>query len=62
VQIADASHGVRELVAEIDGLDASAAGGLVDRATWRVAILIVVFFAALAAYRLLVSRLSRRSA
>jgi hypothetical protein len=57
VRIADASHGLRELVAEINTLDASGAAGIVDRATWRAALLIVVFFAALAAYRVLVSRL-----
>jgi hypothetical protein len=57
VRIADASRGIRELVSEINGLDASGAAGLVDRATWRVALLIVVFFAALAAYRVVVARL-----
>jgi hypothetical protein len=57
VRIADASRGLRELVAEINGLDASGAAAIVDRATWRAALLIVVFFAALAAYRALVSRL-----
>ena len=57
VQIADASRGLRELVAEINGLDASGAAGILDRTTWRAALLIVVFFAALAAYRLLVARL-----
>ena len=57
VRIADASHEVRELVAEINGLDASGAAALVDRAPWRAALLIFVCFAALAAYRVLVARL-----
>jgi hypothetical protein len=58
-RIADTSRALRELVADLDGLDASGAAALVDRATWRIALLIVVFFAALAAYRLLVARLRR---
>ena len=42
---------------ELNGLDSAGAEALVDRATWRAALLIAVFFAALAAYRLLSSRL-----
>ncbi|HKA13683.1 MAG TPA: hypothetical protein VKH41_01585 [Myxococcota bacterium] len=57
VRIADASRGLRELVAAINGLDVSGAAAILDRATWRAALLIVVFFAALAAYRVLASRL-----
>jgi hypothetical protein len=57
VRIAEASRGLRELVAEINGLDASGAAAIVDRAAWRGALLIVVFFASLAVYRVLVSRL-----
>jgi hypothetical protein len=56
-RIADASREIRALVTELDQLDAAGAEALVDRATWRGALLIGVFFAALAAYRLLVSRL-----
>jgi hypothetical protein len=66
VRIADASRGIRELVVALNGLDAPGAtalveraGGILDRATWRAGILIVVFFVSLAAYRLLVSRLRR---
>jgi hypothetical protein len=57
VRIADASRGIRELVAEIKDLDASGAAEIVDRATWRAALLIVVFFAALAVYRVTVARM-----
>ena len=56
-QIADASREIRALVTELNGLDASGVEALVDRAAWRAALLIGVFFAALAAYRALTSRL-----
>jgi hypothetical protein len=56
-RIADASREIRALVTELNQLDASGAEALVDRATWRGALLIGVFFAALAAYRILSSRL-----
>jgi hypothetical protein len=56
-RIADASREVRGLVAEVERLDASGVEALVDRATWRAALLIGVFFAGLAGYRLLASRL-----
>jgi hypothetical protein len=58
-QIADASRGLRELVADVHALDASGAARIVDRATWSAAVLIAVFFASLAGYRLLVARLRR---
>lgn len=58
-QIADASRGLRELVAEVHALDASGAARIVDRATRSAALLIAVFFASLAGYRLLVTRLRR---
>jgi len=44
-------------VTELNALDASGVEALVDRAAWRAALLIGVFFAALAAYRVLTSRL-----
>jgi hypothetical protein len=56
-RIADASRDLRSLVTELKGVDGSAAGALVDRATWRAGGLILVFFAALAAYRFFASRL-----
>jgi hypothetical protein len=56
-RIADASREIRVLVAELNQLDVAGAEALVDRATWRAALLIGVFFAALAGYRLLASRL-----
>jgi len=56
-RIADASRELRSLVAALNGLDGSAAGTLLDRATWRAGALVLVFFAALAAYRLFASRL-----
>jgi hypothetical protein len=56
-QIADASREIRALVTELNALDASGVEALVDRAAWRAALLIGVFFAALAAYRVLTSRL-----
>jgi hypothetical protein len=56
-RIAEASREIRALVTELNQLDASGAGALVDRAAWRGALLIGVFFAALAVYRLLSSRL-----
>lgn len=56
-RIADASREIRALVTELNGLDSAGAEALVDRATWRAALLIAVFFAALVAYRLLSSRL-----
>jgi len=56
-RINEASSGVRALVEEINRLDASGARALLNGATWRAALLIGVFFCALGAYRLLVSRL-----
>lgn len=56
-RIAGATREIRGLVTELNALDASRAEALVDRAAWRGALLIGVFFAALAAYRLLVWRL-----
>jgi hypothetical protein len=60
--IGTASRDVRELVDAVNALDASALEALVDRATWRAGILVCVFFAALAAYRIAVSRLRPRPA
>jgi hypothetical protein len=57
VRIADASREIRALVAELNQLDGSGAAALLDRATWRAALLIGVFFAGLVAYRALASRL-----
>jgi hypothetical protein len=48
---------VRALVEELNRLDASGARALLNGATWRAALLIAVFFSALATYRLLISRL-----
>jgi hypothetical protein len=56
-RIADASREVRALVVELNRLDASAAGALVDRALVGAALLIGVFFVALAGYRILTARL-----
>jgi hypothetical protein len=56
-RINEASSGVRALVEEINRLDASGARALLNGATWRAAILIAFFFAALGVYRALVSRL-----
>jgi hypothetical protein len=56
-RINEASSGVRALVEEINRLDASGARALLNGATWRAALLIGVFFCALGAYRLLISRL-----
>jgi hypothetical protein len=56
-RVEGATREIRALVADLNALDASRAGALVDRAAWRAAFLVVLFFAALAAYRLLVSRL-----
>jgi len=55
--VAEASRELRGLVDELHQLDASAATALLDAAAWRAALLVLVFFAALAAYRLVVSRL-----
>jgi hypothetical protein len=59
-RIGSASRDVRELVDAVSALDASALEALVDRATWRAAILLCVFFAALAVYRIGVARLQPR--
>jgi hypothetical protein len=56
-RVADASREIRTLVGELRGLDAGALSALLDAATWRAALLIVVFFAALALYRLVATRL-----
>jgi hypothetical protein len=56
-RIADASREVRALVTELNQLDAAGAEALVDRATWRAALLIGVFFTGLVGYRVLASRL-----
>jgi hypothetical protein len=56
-RIADASRELRALVTELNQLDSPGAAALVDRATWRAALLIGVFFAGLVGYRALASRL-----
>ena len=58
-RIADASRELRALVAEVRALDASGAGALLDAALWRVVLVIVVFFGALAAYRFATARVRR---
>ena len=58
-RIGEASREIRGLVAELGRLESPAAEALVDRIAWRAAALIAVFFAALALYRLLSSRLGR---
>jgi hypothetical protein len=62
IRVADASRDLRALATELRALDATAVRATIDHATWRAAILVCVFFAALAAYRLLVSRLRPREA
>jgi hypothetical protein len=62
IRVADASRDLRALATELRDLDATAVRATIDHATWRAAILVCVFFAALAAYRLLVSRLRPREA
>jgi hypothetical protein len=56
-RISEAGHELRALVAELNALDAGGARALLDAAAWRAAGLIVVFFAALAAYRFATSRM-----
>jgi len=56
-QIGNASQQVRELVTQLDALDGAAGRALIDQATWRAGGLIVLFFAALFAYRFAASRL-----
>ena len=50
-RVADASREVHSLVTALNGLDPTAAQAIIDRASWRAALLIGVFFAALVAYR-----------
>jgi hypothetical protein len=61
-RIADASRDLRALVADVNALDTGPLEALVDRAAWRAAILVCVFFAALAAYRLVTARVRARPA
>jgi len=56
-RIEDATREIRSLITELNGLDPNAAEAIIDRATWRAALLIGVFFAALLAYRLAASKL-----
>jgi hypothetical protein len=56
-RIADASRELRALVTELRGLDAGASRALLDAAAWRAGLLILCFFAALAAYRFATSLL-----
>ncbi len=55
-RIAEAGRELRSLVSELRGLDAGASQALLDTAAWRAAALILLFFAALAAYRFAASR------
>lgn len=57
VRIAEATQDLRGLVGELKGLDPAASRSLLDAAVWRAALLILVFFAGLIAYRVVVSRL-----
>ncbi len=56
-RIEDATREIRSLITELNGLDPTAAEAIIDRATWRGALLIGVFFAALVAYRFVTSKL-----
>jgi hypothetical protein len=56
-RIEDATREIRSLITELNGLDPDAAEAIIDRATWRAALLIGVFFVALLAYRLVASKL-----
>ncbi|MEN8161890.1 MAG: hypothetical protein ABFS41_17610 [Myxococcota bacterium] len=56
VRIAEASRELRALVDELAALDGDGGRALLDAATWRAALLIGVFFAALAAYRVILAR------
>jgi hypothetical protein len=55
-----ATREIRSLVTELNALNPAAAEAVIDRATWRAAFLIGLFFAALAAYRLLTTTLRRQ--
>jgi hypothetical protein len=57
VRIADAGRQLRELVDDLASLEGTRAAALLDAATWRAGLLILVFFAALAAYRIVLARL-----
>jgi hypothetical protein len=57
VSIADAGRQLRELVDDLASLEGTRAAALLDAATWRAGLLILVFFAALAAYRIVLARL-----
>jgi hypothetical protein len=59
VRIAEATQDLRGLVSELRGLDPAASRSLLDAAAWRAALLILVFFAGLIAYRVVASRLRR---
>lgn len=59
VRIAEATQDLRGLVSDLKSLDPAASRSLLDAATWRAALLILVFFAGLIAYRVGVSRLRR---
>jgi len=56
-QIGNASQQVRDLVTQLGALDGAAGRALIDQATWRAGGLIVLFFAALLAYRFAASRM-----
>jgi hypothetical protein len=56
VRIAEASRDLRALVDALEALDGGEGQALLDAATWRLAILICVFFAALAVYRVILAR------
>jgi hypothetical protein len=56
-RIADATRELRALVDDLGALNGDGGTALLNAATWRVGLLILVFFGALAAYRITVSRL-----
>ncbi|HVH06730.1 MAG TPA: hypothetical protein VNE71_12100, partial [Myxococcota bacterium] len=60
-RIGATSRELRQLVADVNTLDATKLGAVIDRATWRAGILVCVFFAALAAYKIAVARLRPRA-
>jgi hypothetical protein len=56
-RIGEASVQVRALVAELDALDLSGLRAVADRVFWQATLLVCIFFAALASYRVALARL-----
>jgi len=56
-RVADAGRELRGLVDDLGALEGERASALLDAAAWRAGLLILLFFAALAAYRVTLSRL-----